>query len=329
MANFVEAMGYSLGKLHTGMLCYMCSLWNEGIREPLESFLNTLNIPLPETRPLIAAREWNSIDLVILNVDNTPYLVVEMKVDDYEHEVVKTVAGVKQRAMQTALYPKMVPGSPKFLFITLGTGEYYAPPSGKEFCWIRVRTFLNALNSIKTDDKLIHDWRQSVENEIKRQDLAYKNDRSSIDGYRTGTWNIYVLGFLKDDLLRDKPGLADYIAPTAYMYGARPDTILNFGWSKYPLYMEINNSGLLNVKANIEDIESDHEKKGFIEASIANLTGMFNGQPFFINQRSGYGKSKTLLSIDIGMTNIDGVLAVEDRNKTISTLAKALESFYR
>jgi len=38
--NPILSIGYSLGKLHTGMICYLCDLWNEENQEPLRAFLN-------------------------------------------------------------------------------------------------------------------------------------------------------------------------------------------------------------------------------------------------------------------------------------------------
>jgi hypothetical protein len=38
---------------------------------------------------------------------------------------------------------------------------------------------------------------------------------------------------------------------TVYMWATRPDTISNFGWSREPLYLEMNYNGRINLKANL------------------------------------------------------------------------------
>ena len=47
MANLIESMGYSLGNIHVGLIAYMCDLYREGTVTPLESFLQTLAVPVP------------------------------------------------------------------------------------------------------------------------------------------------------------------------------------------------------------------------------------------------------------------------------------------
>jgi hypothetical protein len=39
MANFFYSVGYDVEKIHSGMIAYLSDLWNEGEREPLDSFL--------------------------------------------------------------------------------------------------------------------------------------------------------------------------------------------------------------------------------------------------------------------------------------------------
>jgi hypothetical protein len=39
MANLVRSLGYSLGKVHCGLIHYLCALHQEGNRQPFESFL--------------------------------------------------------------------------------------------------------------------------------------------------------------------------------------------------------------------------------------------------------------------------------------------------
>ena len=63
MANFFYSVGYSAENVHSGMIAYLCNLWNEGKREPLGSFLDRLEVPLKTQNNLRVIREWKRIDL--------------------------------------------------------------------------------------------------------------------------------------------------------------------------------------------------------------------------------------------------------------------------
>ncbi|MCL2785539.1 MAG: hypothetical protein FWD55_08980 [Propionibacteriaceae bacterium] len=69
MPNFIQCVGYALGKVHTGMLCYLPEfLYNEGEREPAESFFAALGIsPLP--KQLQCKRELSGIDLMVFDAE--------------------------------------------------------------------------------------------------------------------------------------------------------------------------------------------------------------------------------------------------------------------
>ncbi len=216
--------------------CNLCDLFNEGNKEPLTSFLGCLGLPITGEK-VYPAKEYKRIDLVVFSDKemNLPLAVFEIKVDD--HELWR-----KKYGYQTEKYLKLIPDSSKYFFITLGAGEYYWAPREKKFEWIKIRNFLKAIEAIKEKkDRYIADWKSSVKREIELQNLATKNEPTRINEYRTGTWNIYILGNLKKALLTYCKGdLPCEIEPRAYMYGTRPDTILNFWWDE--IYAEINNN---------------------------------------------------------------------------------------
>ncbi len=60
-ANFFCSVGHSLGKIYTGMIVHLCDPWNEGKREPLDSFLDYLNLLPGEHYALHKAWEGNSL----------------------------------------------------------------------------------------------------------------------------------------------------------------------------------------------------------------------------------------------------------------------------
>jgi hypothetical protein len=90
VANFFSSAGYAAENIHSGMIAYLCDLWNDGTREPLSSFLDHLEVPLDNRGSLRVRPEWEHIDLVVFDTENgTPILAIEMKVDSRE----KLVAG--------------------------------------------------------------------------------------------------------------------------------------------------------------------------------------------------------------------------------------------
>ena len=233
-ANLVSSIGYSLGKLHTGLLAYLCDLHRSGETEPLEALFRGLGVRVP-SRPT-PRREWNSVDLAIFEGDAaSPCILIEMKVDDHEH-------GEEAGDPQTIRYATAHPNCESCLFITLGMGEYFNEPCDKQrFRWIRLRDFIAALDLVPNGVPVVEDWKRALHNEVDLQERAWRNDRSRLAEYRAGTWNIYVLGWIQKALSEmHLPG----IGPRCFTCGSRPDTILNLGWNKSP-YLEINNNGRL------------------------------------------------------------------------------------
>lgn len=329
MPNFILCVGYALGKVHTGILCYISELFNEGHRaeaETLFAALGVFNLP-PRLK---AQREWNGIDLVISdNSTNAAICMIEIKVDDHEH----TARGTKE--WQTVAYTALLPDCKARLFVTLGAGEYYHDPRGPQFQWVRIREFYKSLCAMNTSDALVRSWIDAIGQEIRLQDSAAAGNMSLRDKYRTGTWNIYFLGQLKEASLSTAfPGRSD-IDATAYMYGTRPDTILNFGWIDEHLYMEINNNGRLNLKATIECFEGAEERRAFIANQMQALGPKFSKFAPAVSNRDPSGGSHTIMSFDIGLTNVgsnqfsDGTLGYTTTPAhTVSTLREILSTFY-
>ena len=85
VANFYCSVGHAAENVHSGMIAYLCDLWNEGEREPFGSFLDGLGVSLETENNLRPDREWKHIDLVVHDdEDNFPVLAIEMKVDSNE-----------------------------------------------------------------------------------------------------------------------------------------------------------------------------------------------------------------------------------------------------
>ena len=329
MANLVASIGYSLGKLHSGMIAYLCELHREGSVRPLQTFLEALGVPIPE-RPVAAVREWNSIDLAILDAeDRQPQILVEMKVDDHDHETTKWIDGKKRRDSQTVLYADLFPNCGAYLYVTLGMGESFHAPYGPNFRWIRIRDFLAAVDRLEGKDQAIRDWAEAIRNELDLQDRVRRNDRSRMNQYRSGAWNIYFLGYLKESFEERSRCAGGAIDATCYTYGTAPDTILNFGWSRYPAYLEINNNGRLNLKINLEECATDDDKRRAIRTLLEEVTAAYQAGIFGVHEGGRVGASKTVASFDIGLRPIDGALQfANSQEDTLQRLQQVVEPFY-
>lgn len=226
LANFFYSVGYPAENVHSGMIAYLCDLWNEGRREPLESFLGHLGVPLETQNSLRVNREWKRIDLVVFDAESdSPVVAIEMKVDSHE--------GLVKGVPQTIAYSDRLTEweSTPFLFVTLGVGEFYHAPQGEpeRVKWIRLRDFHKAVEAISRDDLFIERWREIIRNEVDLQARCFSGDRSRIGEYRGKTWSLYLLAHLKENLLDSLWVRNIGIEPFVYSYGPGPDTILYFG----------------------------------------------------------------------------------------------------
>ncbi len=325
MANFFCSVGYSAENVHSGMIAYLCDLWNEGEREPLGSFLDSLGVPLETENDLRADLEWKRIDLVVRDAQDGSFVVaVEMKVDSHE-------GLTPSREPQTISYPKLIEGAP-LMFVTLGAGEFYHPPVGQseKVKWVRLRDFHEALEAISKDDPFIEGWRNTVANEVDLQDRCFSRDRSRIEEYRGKTWNLYFLGYLKKKLTGSLSDRDIGINTFVYTAGSGPDTILYFGRSKLPAYLEINQNGRLNLKVNLAKLKTEQKETRLSDAEdyYRNLLEDYHPD---LNTRKldTQRKSRTVMSFDIGLDKSSGNFFYRSgRAETISKLIPVLETFY-
>ena len=302
MTNIVQSIGYSLGKLHTGFFAYLCDIYREGEREPLEAVLETLGVPVPAIPT--PAREWNSIDLAILDgQERRPRILIEMKVDDHEHETTRVINGVRKKGYQTDLYAEAFPECDAYLYVTLGLGEYFHAPYGHRFRWVRLRDFLGALDRIAAPNHFVEQWRDALRNELDIRERVFHLDRSRLWECRAGAWNIYFLGRLKEELLQSLGHNSLDIDPTCYTYGTRPDTILNFGWSREPEYMEINNNGRLNLKLSFDNRADAATREGAVREAMRKVVQSYASGSYRLHETGRVGASKTVASFDIGLVD--------------------------
>ncbi len=321
MANIVRSLGYSLGKVHCGLINYLYVLHQEGNREPLESFLSALGVRVPFSPRL--EREWKSVDLAIFDHDRAePSILIEIKVHDHE-------GGFKMENYQTVRYASKWPSCDAYLFVTLGIGEYYHAPRSNRFSWVRIRKFQKALEVIKTRDSIIEHWLDEIRREIDLQDRAARIDKSRIGEYRPKTnWNIYLFGHLAEMIEPQLRKDHSAVEMTCGCYGSRPDTIMNFGRRQEPFYMEINYNGKLNLKMSF-DKEPAETKRDIVQKAIDEWKQVDFGIAPSFHALNKIGDTKTIASFDVGLLDKDGFIeykhSLED---TKQRLLSVLDKFY-
>lgn len=334
MANLIESMGYNSGKVHVGLIAYMCDLYRNN-PAPLKSFLDTLGVPVPgEPKPI---REWapapriGKVDLAIFDGDKKkPCVIIEMKVDDHEKVGNHEEKGQLEKYRDATEYLTVS----KRLLITLGNGEYFQCRGNQNgFTWIRLQKFAKAVNNACSSDiSVINDWSIALNNELGRRENVRDNDRGNISNYRSGSWNITLLGQLREELTQE---LCEEIgiSPTCCTYGQAPDTILHFGAGPGNLYAEINKNGKLNVKIRFNNPTDHNECRELYENNQRQqLLGLNDAEPPNRGYRRG-SRSATLVSIPIGLAEcIDGELGYApglEQQDTVGMLTAGLEQLYQ
>jgi hypothetical protein len=141
---------------------------------------------------------------------------------------------------------------------------------------------------------------------------------------------LYLHGHLKDKLIESLSGRDIGIDPFVYTAGSGPDTILYFGRSKLPAYLEINQNGLLNLKVNLANLK-EVEKKQRVSDAEDYYRDLFEEYDPDLNTRklNTQWKSRTVMSFDIGLDKSNGNLFYRSgRPETIGKLTPVLETFY-
>lgn len=328
MTNLIQSMGYGIGRVHTGLIKYLCDLHHDGTEEPVKSFLDALGVKVPD-RPR-AVREFRSVDLAIFDGDSSvPTILVETKVDDHE-------GGDSPSTYQTLRYEQMFPHCDAYLFMTLGTSEFFRPPQGQRFLsgWVGAERFHSALSSIQAPIEALRHWRDALATELEFRQAASTGDVALFQGFkrysRAGTWSTYFLGSLGRKVDAAIEGRLD-ISPSAYTYGTHPDTILNFGWSRHPAYMEINNNGKLHLKVTLWDLPDGGAKMARINEQKERWSAALDDwKSAFKPTRSADQKSKTIAQFDIGLSRHSGGLLgfAGSEEETLWKLQSILKTFY-
>ncbi len=349
MLNALDAIGYANEKVHTGMIEYLCDLFNAGIKEPLRLFFQAIDrsVTFEDDVKLEVKKEFFDADLVIAkrHPDDSLdyYIVIEMKVD--QHEAGNNSPFQTERYYDTI--HRQYPEINHYFYFTLGMGEYFGKPKAEHFTWVRLSDCFRAIDRIGEADLFISCWFAGIlrerdfrlycqghEFDLFRQYLGSNRSRKTM--WEKRGWNLCFLGELKCMTEEMLPGgkirernLAVYMSGT--------DTILNFDDKQQNAdgsYIEINMNGTLNLKVN----KAQDDKRPVDIAKVIKIypfeelgDGIEKVFELPENQIKGFkSKTKTVKRYNIGIEIREGRMVFADGETWISVaerLAKITTRF--
>lgn len=324
--NLVESIGYTIERIHSGLLAHLFKSNRPEYRACGREVLRALGCELEEDQIVHAKHEWKNIDLVLTSEEGTPLVAFEFKVDSREG----TVRGKPQTEAYHERLEAKAPGVP-LLYVTLGLATVYSKPEGDHYDWVDLDRFLEAvkctihLDGVGTRAPGIYaDWIQALETEVQRKKVVEDGRHEAPEPYfRPGAWNIYLMASLREELIH-KEELPVWRNSSLYTYGQKPDTIWNLGRlpeREQHLYAEVNSNGMLNLKIKFRPDEGGSSKEAeFFDAQKAMKNRLeLQVEP---KSRGGFtGKSKTLLSVDVGFCVESGRFAfAESREHVLDRL---------
>ena len=250
-----------------------------------------------------AEKEHENIDLVLRDQNNKPIVAVEMKVHNHE----SCIAGKKPRTgrnYQTVEYPKRIEDAPPFLYITLGTGEFYRRKPYGEVQSVGLETFVKAAKKTADHDPAIEAWKNALSSELEFRTACKDGCTKDIEDEKK--WNVYFLGFLRRELDNGNFSLGE---ADLTVYRHSQDTILHSGIEK-PVgnrraycYMEINSNSKLNLKANLEQLHSQGEKQRYVSRAEDHYSSLV--KKAFHKEKGRHSavlkKTKIVMSFDVGL----------------------------
>ena len=320
--NIIYSFGYENELTHTGMIHYMCDLWNNNNKIPLETFLKSLTgiDLLKKLNKLYAVREFDignrkRADLVIQDDNSTTIIAIEMK----------TKSLIDEEQLKSYLTSKNLTSGTFILLITLGLSEFNDRKSegNNKIKQVKTQQIYDAVKAIPKNNKdlLLNQWENSLKNNLelskifteKRfKEFKEKLSEMSCTINPSKYWNIYFLNYLKCEIEKDKGfnelKTTKYRNPLVYYWGAS-DIILNFWWvgsgnqlkSNNNTYLEINNNAKLNLKFYFPNRKNSDEAKELNKVK-SYYKKLFPKSKFRYTEKGRKGKTTTLLSFDIGLT---------------------------
>ena len=305
--NFFKG-NYSVGRFHTAMLAYVIELGNNGkgrelVKRVFEGFLD-----FKDGVKYYPKFEHKSVDLVIFKDENceNPILLIEIKVDDYE-----SWKKVGDRYMhQLEIYNEAFKNHiPEKIFVRLGIGQYSGKPSSS--CWkttLNLETLTERLGKYQEDVFLDH-WYQALKKEVDFKKEVFDNSFNPSNKPESIKNRAFVYRYGKlIEKLQEKDN-KNYENCSAFMYGQKPDFILNFGYNS-AIYMEITNSLKLRVKINKDQLKTNFDDL------LREFREIFGNK---IHPSIREGKAVTIYEKDLGL-NFNNFFAIEFTTDLLDTI---------
>lgn len=335
MTNVVNSIGFDLERVHTGLIVYLVDLWISGHKTPLQKFLKTLDEELQGYTGIRAEKEYKNIDLVLCD-QSKPIIAIEMKVHNHESRVAEKQPR-SERNYQTVEYPKRVKDACKFLYVTLGVGEFFRrEPYGKthgehNVCKIGLDKFCKAVDAIPNPDPVVEAWAQTLRDEKKFRRECREGKFCQTEGKDIEKYNLYFLGFLREKIENKELNGCEL---DLTVYRVSQDTILNIGVECFEkhgayCYMEINSNGKLNLKANLEQLSNEEAKKEYVKEAKDHYLRLMNNSCAESGRASKtLKKTKTVMSFDVGIRKQDKLFTYEEGlERTAEKVNKVVRTF--
>jgi hypothetical protein len=366
--NFIYSFGYEYERTHTGMIRYLCNLWNNDCKFPLNSFLQYLigddllkKVSKIEAKPeyCISSVPRRSADLIIFNNSNgasDPIIAIEMKTTDK----------IGKSQIDSYLNSNKFNEKTVILCVTVGGisdygNRYLAKEleSNKRLRHIDTTKFYGGINAAlektpkNTLDKfgyeLIKQWGNSIKEDLDTRKFPADGNTENFDAFSkklTSTthtfckpsryWDLYFLDSLLESIkldtrfidLQKNQPITKY--PSVYPKG-QVDTILNFWWppDSYHTYIEINDNCKMNLK---------YENNGLKKADELRIEYKSKYKIYIpditITERGRMGKTTALLNFDVGIIrskngNEKLFTFSKDKEATIQKIVNVLECHFK
>ena len=312
--NFFEG-NYSVGRFHTAMLAYIIELGNNGKGRDLAKKIFDGFLDFKDGVKYYPKFEYKNVDLVIFKDENykNPVLLIEIKVDDYESWKKDGDTYINQLQMYDKAFndsaTKFNDFIPKRMFLRLGIGQYSGKPSSDNWSTELNLEILTELLEKHKEDVFLDQWYQILKKEVDFKKEVFDNSFNPIDKTESikNRAFIYKYGKLIEKLQeKDKE---NYNNCSAFMYGQRPDFILNFGYDS-AIYMEITNSLKLRVKINKDQLKTNFDDL------LKEFREIFGNK---IHLRIREGKAVTIYEKDLGL-NFNSFFETEFATDLLDTI---------
>ena len=312
--NFFEG-NYSVGRFHTAMLAYVIELGNNGKGRELAKKVFKGFLDFKDGVKYYPKFEYKNVDLVIFKDENyeTPILLIEIKVDDYESWKKDGDGYINQLQTYDKAFSVSVTefndSIPKKIFVRLGIGQYSGKPSSPDWkTTLNLETLIERLGKYQ-EDVFLDQWYQALKKEVDFKKEVFDNSFNPIDKSESMKNRAFIYRYGKLIEKLQEKGKDNYKNCSAFMYGQRPDFILNFGYDS-AIYMEITNSLKLRIKINKDQLKTNFDDL------LKEFREIFGNK---IHPSIREGKAVTIYEKDLGL-NFNNFFATEFTTDLLDTI---------